>query len=106
MRKLPLLMVIASVLAGLGVVQMTFLIGQAAYRAVTWSNESRDLRREIEGLQQDVRTLQDMQARTSDPTYLRELARCQGFVGASETVVVDEAAKVPQQGNCEPVQAP
>lgn len=99
-------MVIASVLAGLGVVQMTFLIGQAAYRAVSWSNESRALRREIDGLRRDVRTLQDMRARTFDGNYLRDLARCQGFVETSERVVVDEAAKVPQQGNCEPMASP
>ena len=99
-------MVIASVLAGLGIIQMTFLIGQSLYRSYDWTREIRVLHAEVGQLRQDIRTLSDVESRTTTPEYLRELARCQGFVGEGEQVVVDERATAAVQGNCEPVKLP
>lgn len=106
LKRIPLLMVITSLLAGLGIVQMTFLTGHGVYRALSWSAEAREIRAENAQLTRDIATLKEVQTRAGDPEYLRELARCQGFVGSEERVVVDEAATVPTQGNCEPVSLP
>ncbi|ADV68616.1 hypothetical protein [Deinococcus maricopensis] len=105
-RRLPLAMVIASVLAGLGIVQMTFLIGHTAYRSVTWSREARQARADVKVLREDIRVLTEVQTHANDPVYLGALARCLGFVGAEERVVVDENAVEPKSGNCEPVRLP
>jgi hypothetical protein len=99
-------MVLASVLAGLGIVQMSFMVGQSLYRSYEWTREITVLRGEIRDLQSDLRTLREVEARTSTPEYLRDLARCQGFVGKEENVVVDERATAARQGNCEPVRLP
>ncbi|WP_027482103.1 hypothetical protein [Deinococcus pimensis] len=106
MSKPPVLMIIASVLAGLGIIQMTFLIGQSLYRSYEWTREIRVLRGEVHQLRLDLRTLGDVETRAATPDYLRELARCQGFVGSEEDVVVDERATTAAQGNCQPVRLP
>lgn len=106
---MPLLLVIASVLAGLGIVQMTFLLGQGVYRAAVWSRDAAALRVEVRDLERDIAVLEAARARAATPEYLEELARCQGFVGAGERVVVDEKAAPPASdasGNCEPVPLP
>ena len=106
MKRVPLLMVVASVLAGLGIVQMTFLIGHALYRNAQWNQEIRSERAAVITLRRDINVLDTVGDRVNDPAYLAELARCQGFVGGREKVVVDEKAVAPKQGNCEPVQLP
>ena len=106
MRRIPLLMVITSVLAGLGIVQMTFLIGHGLYRHFTWTAETRALQQETVQLRRDLVTLQGVYERAVSGEYLAELARCQGFVGEKERVVVDERAAVASEGNCEPVRLP
>lgn len=99
-------MVITSVLAGLGIIQMAFLIGQGAYRAVNWQGEAGRIRLENAQLRQDIAVLESVRDRAAMPEYLAELARCQGFVGAREQVVVDEQASVTDDGNCEHVALP
>ena len=101
LRGVPLSMLIASALAALGIVQTSFLLVQEGYRAAQWSRESRQARREVAQLQQDIAVLQQVQAHADDPAYLTELARCQGFVGGHDTVVVDQQARAPEAGNCD-----
>jgi len=105
-RNMPVLMVIASILAGLGIVQMTFLVGHGLYRTTIWNQERAELRVQIQRLQQDIRTLESVRDRADDPAALENFARCQGFVGKNERVVVDENATVPREGNCESVPLP
>lgn len=106
LRRVPLLMVITSALAGLGIVQMTFLLGQGAYRALNWSAEARAIEAENGQLRRDIAVLSAVRDQAATPEYLRDLARCQGFVGAREEVVVAEDASVTAQGNCESVKLP
>lgn len=113
LRRVPLVMLIASVLAGLGIVQMTFLIGHAAYRSVTWTQQSARARQDIAQLQKDTAVLEQVQARSSDPAYLAQVARCLGFVGTTERVVLSNAAPQgnPEQGDssaptCDAVRLP
>ncbi len=106
MKRPPILMIIASVLAGLGIVQMTFLVGQSLYRTVSWSAQSRALHAENDQLRRDIGVLEMVRAHLNDPDYLRELARCQGFVGEGEQVVLAENARMPENGNCDKVELP
>ncbi len=99
--RLPLSMLIASVLAGLGIVQTSFLLVQEVYRAAQWSRETVQARREVAQLQQDIAVLKSVQAHADDPAYLTELARCQGFVGGRDQVIVDQKARPSEAGNCD-----
>ncbi|BDP40687.1 hypothetical protein DAETH_06560 [Deinococcus aetherius] len=87
-RRLPFTLMLASLLAGLGIVQLTFQIGNLGYRSVTWLRETRATQERVAALERDVRVLQEAVAAADDPTYLEQLARCQGFVGAQEDVIV------------------
>ena len=107
-------MVIASVLSGLGIVQMTFLIGQNLYRTYEWTNEARALRVEVRQLREDIVVLDTVNDQAQTPGYLEQLARCKGFVRESEQVVVDErlltsegkTPQLPEDGNCETIPLP
>ncbi len=99
-------MMIACLLAGLGTVQITFLIGNSLYRTYAWQQETRAVQRENAALSTDIRVLKEAQAHASDPDELRAQARCLGFVGKGEQVVVDEAAQEGTNDNCDAVRMP
>ncbi|TSA87911.1 cell division protein FtsB [Deinococcus detaillensis] len=105
-RRLPLTMMIASLLAALGIVQMTFLLGQSGYRYLTWTQQTALARSQQTQLEQDVTVLQDAKAKASDPDYMDALARCIGYVGKTEQVVVAQSAEESLSGNCDPVRLP
>ena len=105
-RRLPLTMMIASVLAALGIVQMSFLLGQSVYRYVTWTQQSTQVQAQKTQLEHDIQILQDAKAKASDPGYLSALARCLGYVGSSEQVVLATSAQESPSGNCNPVRLP
>ncbi|MDB5044275.1 MAG: cell division protein FtsB [Deinococcus sp.] len=100
LQRLPVTLMLASLLAGLGIVQLSFQLGLIVYRTTTWSQETRDTETRVRGLEQDVKVLQDAERSASDPIYLEQLARCQGFVGATETVVVATTAPATSE-NCD-----
>lgn len=105
-------MMIASVLAGLGIVQMTFLFGNGLYRYYTWSHQVEQVRTQRDQLKKDVDVLQAVKDKADDPEYLTGLARCLGYVGANEKLLVATAdIKSTQKGelpagNCENVRIP
>lgn len=99
-------MMIACLLAGLGTVQLTFLIGNGLYRTYTWQQETRAVRQEIAGLGTDLRILNEAQVHASDPQELKAQARCLGFVGKNETVVVAQNAPDGVSSNCDAVRMP
>ncbi|KQQ97835.1 cell division protein FtsB [Deinococcus sp. Leaf326] len=101
-------MIAASLLLGLGIVQLAFQLGNTAYRSVTWTRETRETRVRVAALERDVAVLQAAERSAADPAYLQELARCQGFVGKTETVLIaPDAARTPGRGeNCELVRLP
>lgn len=105
-QRLPVTLILASLLLGLGIVQLAFQLGNTAYRSVTWTRETRETRGRVAGLERDVAVLQEAERSASDPAYLRELARCQGFVGSAEKVVVDLGAPTTPGENCELVRLP
>lgn len=92
LQRLPLALVFASLLAALGIVQLSFQLGNLVYRTVTWTAETQDTRQRIRALERDVRVLRDAETAAMDPAYLEVLARCQGFVGETEDLVVAENA--------------
>lgn len=104
--QLPLTMLIASVLSGLGIVQVSFLLVQEGYRSLSWSAQAREERRQVAQLKQDIAVLKSVQDHQNDPAFLSELARCQGFVVKGERVVVDTQAQAPEAGNCDIVPLP
>ncbi|WDA59660.1 cell division protein FtsB [Deinococcus aquaticus] len=107
LQRLPLTMMIASLLAGLGIVQLSFQLVNSAYRSVTWSAQTRETLARTATLEQDVRVLQDAVKAHQDPTYLRALARCRGFVAVGERVVVaSDAPETPPGENCKALRVP
>ncbi|ULH14618.1 septum formation initiator family protein [Deinococcus sp. KNUC1210] len=105
-RRFPVSMMLACLLAGLGSVQMTFLIGNSLYRSYTWTTEHHQIDSELRSLNVDLRVLRETQARANDPEALRAQARCLGFVGKGETVVVAENAPSGINDNCDAVRMP
>ncbi len=106
-RRLPLTMMIASLLSALGIVQMSFLLGQGVYRYVTWTQQTTSALAQEAQLKQDVGILQDAKDKaTGDPDYMNALARCIGYVGKGERVVVAQSAENSPSGNCDPVRLP
>ena len=97
---------VACLLAALGTVQMTFLIGNGLYRSYMWQQETRSVKLETVALNTDLRVLKEAQAHAGDPEELRAQARCLGFVGKSETVVVDQNAQAGAGNNCDAVRMP
>jgi hypothetical protein len=106
LQRLPLSMMIACLLAGLGTVQLTFLIGNGLYRNYMWQKETAAVKQEIVGLKGDLRVLNEVQAHADDPDELRAQARCLGFVGRTETVVVAQDAPEGASNNCDAVRMP
>lgn len=104
--RLPLSMMLASVLAALGIVQLSFQLGNTAYRSLTWSAQTRETHARIRSLERDVKILEDAERNASNPDYLREQARCQGFVSAQEQVVVATNAPENPGENCQVVRLP
>lgn len=107
LSRLPMIMMVASLLLALGIVQMTFQIGNSVYRSVTWKHDTALTLARVAGLKKDVTILQTAERSASDPAYLRELARCQGFVGRDEKIVVaTDAPTTPPGESCQPVRLP
>ncbi|WP_034386605.1 hypothetical protein [Deinococcus sp. YIM 77859] len=105
-QRLPVTLMLASVLAGLGIVQLTFQLGNLVYRSVTWSGETRQTQQRIRDLERDLRVLREAEQAAFDPAYLEILARCQGFVGAEEKVVVSPRAPDTPSENCNTLRLP
>lgn len=106
LARLPLTMMLTSLLAGLGIVQLSFQLINAGYRSVTWTLQTEEAQRRVKGLERDVQVLQDAEANANTPGYLRELARCQGFVGQDERVVVSPDAPESPGENCKTLRLP
>ncbi|WP_245808313.1 cell division protein FtsB [Deinococcus hopiensis] len=104
-QRLPLTLMLASLLVGLGIVQLTFQLGLMTYRTVTWSRETQATLARVHGLERDVRVLRDAQQAAYDPAYLETLARCEGYVGEREQVIVSPDAPGTAE-NCAPVRLP
>ena len=99
-------MMIACLLAGLGVVQLSFLVGNGLYRTYVWQGQTRAVERDIAALNTDLRVLREAQAHADDPQELQAQARCLGFVGQDETVVVSQDAPGGSSNNCDAVRMP
>lgn len=106
LSRLPVTLMIASVLLGLGIVQLSFQLGNTIYRSVTWKQETQQTAGRVKTLQRDVNILRDAEKSASDPAYLEELARCQGFVGRGESVIVAQNAPTTPTENCQAVRLP
>ena len=106
-QRLPLSLMIACLLAALGTVQMTFLIGNGLYRNHMWQQEIRSVKLDTLALNTDLRVLNEALAHADDPQEVQAQARCLGFVGRSETVIVDQNAQGgPGGNNCDAVRMP
>lgn len=106
LSRLPLSLMITSTLLGLGIVQLSFQLGNIVYRSYTWQQETAATRARVNILQRDVNILRDAEKAAQTPQYLEELARCQGFVRRSETVVVAAQAPTTPGENCQTLRLP
>lgn len=104
--RLPFAMILTSLLAALGIVQLSFQLGNTAFRTATWTRETQETRARIARLETDLRELREAKSALNTPEYLRDLARCQGFVGVKETVVVSPTAPAVPGENCQIVPLP
>lgn len=86
------LLTVVCVVVSLGIVQQVFLLGQSVVRTAQWVMDARAEQALITELREDVRALRDVVSQSAAPEGMRELARCQGFVGMDEDVLVDVAA--------------
>ncbi len=105
-QRLPLTLMLTSLLAGLGIVQLSFQLGNLAYRTLSWARETQGTQARIRGLERDLRLLRDAERAAQDPAYLEVLARCQGFVGEQEEVVVAPGAPETPGENCVTLRLP
>lgn len=106
LQRLPLNFILLSLLVGAGIVQLSFQVGQMAYRAVTWTQETKAARERIAKLERDITILQEAKAAAQNPQYLETLARCQGFVGKDERVIVAHGAPETPSETCHPLRLP
>ncbi|WP_428194501.1 cell division protein FtsB [Deinococcus saxicola] len=106
LARLPLTMILTSLLAGLGIVQLSFQLINTGYRSVSWTRQTGEAQTNIRGLERDVQVLQDAETNANTPGYLRELARCQGFVGADERIIVSPDAPESPGENCKALRLP
>jgi hypothetical protein len=87
--------ILISAVAGIGLIQMTLFMGYTVFR--TFQNVT-TLEREsqkIVALQSEITQLKELGEHAQyDPSFMRELARCQGFVQRGEIAIVDEARMV------------
>lgn len=106
LKRLPLTLMLASVLASLGIVQLTFQLGHLVYRTVTWNRETQLTQARVRVLERDIHVLRAAAQAASDPGYLETLARCDGYVGVNEEVLVSPRAPRTPGENCTPVRLP
>ncbi len=83
--------IVISAVAGIGLIQMTLFIGYTVFR--TFQNqaalESEALH--IQTLKAEIAQLKELKQHAEyDPSFVRELARCQGFVQRGEIAIIDE----------------
>lgn len=105
-QRLPLTLMLACALTGLGIVQLTFQLGNLTYRTLTWQQDTRAANTRIAALERDLRVLREAERGALDPEYLEVLARCQGFVGDNEEIVVAEGAPETPGENCATLRVP
>lgn len=77
-----------TVIAALGVLQITALVLLTLYRHFDWSAQAARERAQVQQLQLEVKELRERVQLSSDPAYLEGLARKQGFVKQGERVIV------------------
>jgi cell division protein FtsB len=77
-----------TVVAALGLLQITALILLTLYRHFDWSYQAEQKRAVVQQLQLEVKELRERQKLSSDPAYLEGLARKQGFIREGERVIV------------------
>ncbi len=77
------------ILLALGIAQMTLLIGSAAYQTFRWESQIRVAEGQVHALKRQVAVLSKGVTAMQNSAYLRELARCFGFVGAADRILVD-----------------
>lgn len=106
LTRLPITLMISSVLLGLGIVQLTFHLGNSMYRSVTWTQEIKETSARVQGLQRDVNILRDAEKAAQNAEYLEQLARCQGYVRKTESVVVSPSAPTTPGENCQVIRLP
>ena len=104
--RVALMPMMLSVLCGLGIIQTVFHIGNGVYRSVTWSEEAQATQAENERLKRDIQILQDARVQLNSPQYLEQLARCWGYVGRDEQILVVEDVDVRVGSNCDEYRLP
>ncbi|HWG83976.1 MAG TPA: cell division protein FtsB [Deinococcales bacterium] len=78
-----------SVIATVGIIQVTWLLAQGAYREVTWRADARAVNARVYDLQLKVAAeVERARAAASEPSYLEALARRLGYVRKGERVLV------------------
>lgn len=104
--RVPLMAMTLCLLCGLGIAQTLFHIGSGVQRSVTWRQEAQATQAENDRLRQDIQILNDAKVQLNSPQYLEQLARCWGYVGRDEKVLVVEKAPATIGSNCDEYRLP
>jgi cell division protein FtsB len=84
--------ILISAVAGIGIIQMTLFIGYSVFRTFQYSAALESESVQIQNLSADIAQLREVKKHAEyDPSFVRELARCQGFVQRGEIAYVDSA---------------
>lgn len=94
------------VLCGLGIVQTAVHFGTGVQRSVTWQQEAQATEAENDRLRGDIQILNDAKEQLNSPEYLEQLARCWGYVGRDEKVLVVQNTPVIVGSNCDEYRLP
>lgn len=105
-QRWPIILMSASFLLALGIVQLTFHFANIIYRSTTWSQQIVLSKERISDLEKNIRVLKDATENVSDPAYMEQLARCEGFVKENEQIIVSENAPTVSGGTCVTRQVP
>ncbi|MFN8508960.1 MAG: hypothetical protein U0Z75_00040 [Deinococcaceae bacterium] len=84
--------ILISLIAAIGLMQMTLFIGYVIVRSLQKVEQMAQEKQTIETLEAEINGLKELRSRAqNDPIFLMELARCQGFLDHSETAIVDQS---------------
>ncbi|RTR30925.1 cell division protein FtsB [Deinococcus radiophilus] len=93
-------------LCAVGAVQTAVHLGTGVYRSMTWTEQTREAEAENDRLRNDIQILKDAKVQLNSPQYLEQLARCWGYVGRDEAVLVAEYDPENVGANCDEYRLP
>lgn len=94
----------------LGSVQTVFHLAGGVMRARAWQEQTAGTLHNNERLLEEINILRSAKTQLAGDSYMEEIARCWGYVGAGERVIISaahsETARLPTASNCQEYRLP